>query len=87
MEKLLTRFEVEELSGLSCSSLYRLMRSGQFPEPIKIAPRAVRWRQSELDVWLSSRPRATGQAAGPQRKGPARKCRGDVNPSRGSTAA
>ena len=63
MEKLLSRFEVEELSGLSCSTLYRLMRSGLFPEPIKVGPRAVRWRQADLDDWLKSRPKATGQAA------------------------
>ena len=63
MEKLLSRFEVEELSGLSCSTLYRLMWSGLFPEPIKVGPRAVRWRQADLDDWLKSRPKATGQAA------------------------
>ena len=63
MEKLLSRFELEELSGLSCSTLYRLMRSGLFPEPIKVGPRVVRWRQADLDDWLKSRPKATGQAA------------------------
>ena len=63
MEKLLTRLEVEELSGLSCSTHYRLMRSGLFPEPIKVGPRAVRWRQADLTEWLLGRPKASGQAA------------------------
>lgn len=59
--RLLRREEVEAQTGLSRSAIYRLMRAGQFPEPIKIGPRAVRWPQSELDDFLASRPRATGE--------------------------
>lgn len=58
---LLTRAEVEARVSLGRSSIYRLMRSGHFPEPIRIGVRAVRWRVDELDNWLSSRPRATGE--------------------------
>ena len=60
-ERLLTRREVEARAGLSRSSLYRLMRQGMFPEPIRVGVRAVRWPSSEIEAWLSSRPRATGQ--------------------------
>ena len=58
--KLLTRQQIEEITGLTRSTIYRLMRSGQFPEPIRIGPRAVRWPQSEIESWIADRPRATG---------------------------
>ena len=61
-QQLLTRPEVESRSRLATSTIYRLMRSGQFPEPIRIGPRAVRWRASDLDAWLARRPYARGEA-------------------------
>ena len=61
MDKLLTRPEVEKWLALSRSSVYRLMREGILPEPIRIGPRAVRWKSSEIEAYLESRPRATGE--------------------------
>ena len=66
-DRLLTRREVEARAGLSRSSLYRLMRQGMFPEPIRVGVRAVRWPSSEIDAWLASRPRATGESLGRER--------------------
>lgn len=63
IKKLLTRAEVETRVGLTCSSIYRLMRSGEFPSPIKVGPRAVRWPSNEIEAWLAGRPRATGEVA------------------------
>ena len=48
------------MTTLSPSTIYRLMREEDFPEPIKIGPRAVRWRREEVEEWLASRPRAKG---------------------------
>ena len=59
---LLRRIEVEQMVGLSRSTIYRLMRLEKFPLPLKIGPRARRWLKSELLEWLSTRPRATGDA-------------------------
>ena len=59
-DRLLTRREVETRCSLSRSSLYRLMRQGMFPEPIRVGVRAVRWPASEIEAWLSDRPRAAG---------------------------
>ena len=61
--RLLPRREVESMTGLSRTSIYRLMRLGQFPEPVRVGPKAVRWSEEELVSWLASRPKATGQAA------------------------
>ncbi len=59
---LLRRAEVEAQTGLGRSTIYRLMRAGDFPTPIKIGPRSVRWPQSELNEFLARCPRATGEA-------------------------
>ena len=65
MERLMTRRDVEAHCGLSRTSIYRLMRAGQFPEAVKVGPKAVRWRQSEINAWLQARPRATGDGPRP----------------------
>ena len=61
-DRFLTRAEVEQRFSIARSTIYRLMRSGAFPEPIRVGPRAVRWRASDLDAWLASRPYARGEA-------------------------
>ena len=48
------------MTGLSRATIYRKMRKGQFPKPLKLGDRAVRWRQSEVEGWLASLPRAAG---------------------------
>ena len=60
---LLRREEVEARTTLSRTSIYRKMREGTFPEPLKIGARAVRWPASEIADWLAVRPRATGEGA------------------------
>ena len=60
-DRLLRRQEVEQLCQLSRSTIYRLMRLGQFPEPIRIGPRAVRWSLREIEFYLAGCPRATGE--------------------------
>ena len=64
-DRLLRLREVQTLTALGRSTVYRLMRAGSFPEPLQIGPRAVRWRESEIDAWLAARPRATGDRPPP----------------------
>ena len=64
-DRLLHLREVQTLTSLGRSTIYRLMRAGLFPEPLKIGPRAVRWRESEIREWVGSRPRATGDGPPP----------------------
>ncbi len=59
-DRLLTRAEVERRTGLARTSVYRLMREGAFPEPLRVGRTAVRWPASEIEAWISSRPRAHG---------------------------
>lgn len=60
MDRLMTRAEVEEAVGVSRSTIYELMRRDQFPRPLKIGPRNVRWVENEVAAWLQSRPRSNG---------------------------
>ena len=60
--RLLRLGDVLVRSGLSRSTLYRQMGEGAFPRPLRVGVRAVRWRESEIEDWLASRPRATGYA-------------------------
>ncbi len=60
---LLTRREVERRTGLSRSTLYRKMREGTFPVPLKVSERAVRWRESDIRAYVDSRPRSYGETA------------------------
>ncbi|MCY4634553.1 MAG: AlpA family transcriptional regulator [Acidobacteria bacterium] len=56
--RLLTLREVCEMTGLSRSSIYAMMAAGEFPKPIRIGARAVRWYENEVRAFIASRPRA-----------------------------
>ena len=60
-DRLLRRREVEKITGLSRSSIYRLMQEGGFPRPVRVGPSAVRWKASDITAWIESRPVATGE--------------------------
>ena len=60
MNRLLRLKEVEQMVGLSRTSIYRHMDSGDFPHPVRVGPRAVRWRLRDIEQWMSERPLAVG---------------------------
>ena len=64
-DRLLRRCEVEAITGMSRSSIYRLMQNGEFPRPVRVGPAAVRWRESDIKAWLESRPDAMGDSGPP----------------------
>jgi len=37
------------------SAIYSLIRQGKFPKQVKLGPRAIAWRESEIEEWLQSR--------------------------------
>jgi prophage regulatory protein len=52
-------------TGLGRSTLYRLISERAFPPPVKLARRAVAWRQEEVQRWASARaPAAHRQRTG-----------------------
>lgn len=55
-QKLLRLRAVEEATGLSRSSLYRLIQSNGFPPPIQLTgARAVAWAAEDVERWINAR--------------------------------
>lgn len=54
-QKHLRRRAVEELTGLSRSTIYDLMAKGAFPRPVKLTAKAVAWPESLVTKWLAER--------------------------------
>ena len=63
-ERLLRRPEVQQLTALPTSTLYRMLKEGRFPSPVKIGVRAVAWRAGEVADWLADRLAARSEATG-----------------------
>ena len=47
--------EVIQVTGLSRSTIYSLMRQGLFPKNFRLNLRACGWLESEVQDWLNSR--------------------------------
>ncbi|EEW1631421.1 AlpA family transcriptional regulator [Escherichia coli] len=45
---------ITRLLGVSDKWIYRLIKDGIFPKPIKLG-RSSRWLQSEVEAWLQAR--------------------------------
>lgn len=59
---LLRRHQVEGLTGLSRSTIYRLANQGEFPRPVRLGQRSVAWRESEVRAWIDARQPANDSA-------------------------
>jgi prophage regulatory protein len=49
---LMRRTEVEQALRIGRSTIYGLMSQGKFPKPIRVSPRSVAWRISEIEDYL-----------------------------------
>lgn len=58
---LLARFQVEQRTRLSRSTIYRMMARGEFPLPYKLmgCKRAVGWREDEIEAYIARSVHAT----------------------------
>ena len=56
MQERLVRFpEVRHRTGLSRTTVWRLIQKNEFPCPRRIAKSAVAWLESEVDSWIQER--------------------------------
>ena len=53
-QKLLRLQDVLALVGFSRATLYRYTNVGRFPAPVRVGPRRVVWRASDLNTWFST---------------------------------
>jgi prophage regulatory protein len=66
--RLLRRPEVERLTGLSRSCIYKRMASKEagansFPKPIPLGGRLVAWRSDDIEAWIQQRIEEAAHAA------------------------
>ena len=53
-EALLKVQTVGSVTGLSASSIFRKVASGEFPEPVRFGKRCTRWKASGVRAWLTA---------------------------------
>jgi prophage regulatory protein len=63
-DRILRQAEVEAKVGFKKTKLFEKVADGTFPSPIALGPRAVGWRESEVDQWIAELPRASRQNVG-----------------------
>ena len=57
IDAFMRRNSVEKLTGISSSTIYRLMADGNFPKPYRLAENSVGWKASEISAWVNARQR------------------------------
>ena len=50
-----TRQQVEKLIKVSRPTLYRWMKTGDFPKPVHMGANMVRWKASDIEKWLAEK--------------------------------
>ena len=55
-QRILRLADVTARVGLRKSAIYKMIREGEFPKPVKLTGKAVGWRAREVDDWILSRP-------------------------------
>ncbi|MDM1762179.1 AlpA family transcriptional regulator [Acinetobacter sp. 251-1] len=53
--RLIRRKEVQKKTGLGASSIYAMMKSGEFPQCLNLSERRVAWVESDVDSWVEDR--------------------------------
>ena len=51
---LLTIRQVCARTSLSRTLIYKLIKAGTFPEPVKVSPGVNRWRAVDIEAWIAA---------------------------------
>lgn len=54
-DRLLRLPEVERLTALKKSTIYRLIQEGKFPNGIRLSARATAWSEKQVGEWVEAR--------------------------------
>lgn len=54
LDRIIRLPELLEITGASRSTLYRWIREGCFPPPVRLGPNSTGWPQSQVREWLDS---------------------------------
>ena len=55
MTRIIKLAQVIEITSLSSATIYRLIKTGQFPKQLKLAQRSSGWLLEEINNWLESK--------------------------------
>ena len=53
-DRLLGKWALEERTSLDITTIYRKMKAGTFPPPVRVGRRRVAWRESDVAAWLNA---------------------------------
>lgn len=53
-DRILRLPEVEKIVNLKRTAIYRAIKSGTFPAPVRLSVRAVGWKLSDIKSWLNN---------------------------------
>lgn len=51
LDRFMRERDVLDATSLSRTILWRVMKNGQFPRPVRISPGRVGWRESAIIAW------------------------------------
>ncbi|AIN60181.1 MULTISPECIES: helix-turn-helix transcriptional regulator [Pseudomonas] len=49
--RFIKRQDVESITGLSCTEIYRRIAAGAFPKQVTLGPKCVVWIEAEIHAW------------------------------------
>ncbi|AZI14552.1 helix-turn-helix transcriptional regulator [Avibacterium paragallinarum] len=52
---LLSKSRVIEITSLSATTIWRMMKKGTFPKSVRASMGRVAWRKVDIDNWLANR--------------------------------
>ncbi|MFQ3254551.1 MAG: prophage regulatory protein [Loktanella salsilacus] len=55
IDRLMRLAEVQAVTGLGRSMIYKMISEGSFPGSVKLTSRAVAWREAAVRSWVESR--------------------------------
>ena len=53
-DRLLDKWAVEERTSLDITTIYRRIKNGTFPAPLRVGLRRVAWRESDVAAWQNN---------------------------------
>ena len=64
MSRILREPDVERMTGMKRTTLWRWRKRGLVPQAVQLGPRAIGWRASDVEEWVKNRPFALGEGEG-----------------------
>ena len=46
------RQDIEKRFKVSRATIYRWIKAGNFPKPVRLGPNMVRWKASDIKAWM-----------------------------------